>query len=158
MKQSGGSLSCHFAGQNLANRRLTSGRKTSARSRNSKVSLLNIVVIAWNDMDFSGINCGGSEIETRNRDRLTAGGTHFVNFHCNTQRRRNSCFTDGRTLAPTTAKPSRRGLRQPCRSHSACGLPHIAEQQREPCINTFPTSLRTTFRISHCYRQFFHRN
>lgn len=105
----GGALSCHFAGQHLADRRLTSGRKTNARSRNSKVSRPNIVVIAWNDMGFSGINCGGSEIETRNQDRLTAGGTHFVNFYCNTQRRRNSCFTDGRTPASTTAKPSGRG-------------------------------------------------
>ena len=105
----GGSLSCHLAGQHLGDRRLTSGRKTNARSGNSKVSRPNIVVIAWNDMGFSGINCGGSEIETRNRDRLAEGEIHFVNFHSNTQRRRNPSFTDDRNLASTTAELSQRG-------------------------------------------------
>jgi arylsulfatase A-like enzyme len=41
----------------------------------------NVLVILYDDLGFSHLNCYGSTLHTRNADRLAAGGVRFTNFH-----------------------------------------------------------------------------
>ncbi|MGI9615484.1 MAG: arylsulfatase [Acidimicrobiales bacterium] len=41
----------------------------------------NVLVILYDDLGFSHLNCFGSTLQTPNADRLAAGGVRFTNFH-----------------------------------------------------------------------------
>ncbi|MDZ7676673.1 MAG: arylsulfatase [Acidimicrobiales bacterium] len=41
----------------------------------------NVLVILYDDLGFSHLNCYGSTLHTPNADRLAAGGVRFTNFH-----------------------------------------------------------------------------
>ena len=79
----------------------------------------NIVVIVFDDMDFSDIGCDGSEIGTPPLDRLAANGIRFVDFHNNakcSETRASVMTPDGRTCAtlPCDSTSSTRMKRDHC--------------------------------------------